>query len=366
MPLEIYQRGPTWWVRGRVELNGRAVSGYYRQSTGASDQAGAKDWCRAEEERAIRRHLLGDEAPGLTFAEAVMIYPANAKTARMLLPVVAEIGETMLSEITPRLLRDLGPKLKPNAGTDTWWREIVSPARAVINNAHELGKCPPIKVKPYSQAQRVKQDEERGKQTRVPRVPGSREWLEKFRAHADPYNRAMAAFMFETAARIGQAVALRPQDRDLQNSRVRLKAQKGHPEQWITISRAMMVELANLPPRAPIDSKTGRVLPKRVFGYATSSGYRGAWKTICKAAGIPYLSAHAAGRHGFYTELRVRQGVDPITAAHAGRWSDPSLPDRIYAHAEMDEAEIRERVRTPPVQAQTKKPRKSAGSKAES
>lgn len=359
MPLEIYSRGNTWWVRGRVELHGRPITGYYRQSTGATSEAGARDWCRDEETRAIRRHLVGDETPGLTFADAVLLYRANAKTAKMLIPIVAEIGDTPLIDITPRLLRDLGPTLRPTVGTDTWWREVVSPARAVINNAHELGKCPPIKVKPYTQPQRVAQDEARGKQTRVERVPGSRAWLDAFRAHADPYNAALAAFMFETAARIGQAVALRPQDRDLQNCRVRLKAQKGHPEQWVTISRAMMIELANLPPKAPTSKKTGLPMPKRVFGYATPTSYPTAWKSICKAAGIPYLTAHAAGRHGFYTELRVRQGVDPITAAKAGRWSDPTLPDRIYAHAEADEASIRERVRTPPVQTEKKKSRKA-------
>lgn len=359
MPLEPYLRGNFFWVRGRVEYNGRPVTGYYRQSTGASDAAGARDWCREEEERAIRRHLLGEAAVGLTFAEAVMLYPANPKTAKMLIPINAEIGGTFLREITPRLLRDLGPKLKPDCGTDTWWREVVSPARAVINNAHELGKCAPIKVKPYSQIQRVAQDEARGKQSRIPRKPGSREWLDAFRAHADPYNRAMAAFMFETAARAGQAVALMPRDLDLMNRRVRIKAQKGHPEQWVKISHAMMVELANLKPKRPV-SRTGKPMAARVFGYATVTGYRAAWKTICKAAGIEYLSAHAAGRHGFYTELRVRQGVDPITAARAGRWSDPGLPDRVYAHAEADEGAIRERIRTPQVQTEVEDQRKEA------
>ncbi|MGH1579105.1 MAG: tyrosine-type recombinase/integrase, partial [Planktotalea sp.] len=73
-------------------------------------------------------------------------------------------------------------------------------------------------------------------------------------------------------------------------------------------------------------------------------------KTICKRAGIQYLSTHQAGRHGFFTELVVRQGVNPVTAAKAGRWSDPSLPIRIYAHAETDEADVRARFRTNHVQ----------------
>ena len=63
MPLEPYLRGSVFWVRGRVEYNGRPVTGYYRQSSGASDAAGARDWCREEEERAkyaaARRSQIG-------------------------------------------------------------------------------------------------------------------------------------------------------------------------------------------------------------------------------------------------------------------------------------------------------------------
>jgi len=129
-----------------------------------------------------------------------------------------------------------------------------------------------------------------------------------------------------------------------------VKAQKGHPESWITVSPQMMDELLALPAKRPKNRKTGKLMKARVFGYGSSTGYNTRWKTICKRAGIPYLSAHPAGRHGFFTELVVRQGVDPVTAAKAGRWSDPNLPMRIYAHAETDEADIRARFRANHVQ----------------
>ena len=124
----------------------------------------------------------------------------------------------------------------------------------------------------------------------------------------------------------------------------------------------MMDELLALPPKRPQNRKTGKFMKPRVFGYGSSAGYNTRWKTICKRAGIQYLSAHPAGRHGFFTELVVRQGVDPVTAAKAGRWSDPNLPMRIYAHAETDEADVRARFRTNHVQedpVQTPKPPKS-------
>lgn len=352
MPLEIYLRGRTYWVKGRVHLHGQPISRYYRESTGALEEAGALDWVAAETDRQRRRHLLGDEA-SLTFADAVMLYPVTQTSAKQLIQITEEIGHMPLAHVTGRVLKDLGPKLKPAAATDTWWREIVTPARAVINRAHGLGKAPYLRVKPFTSTERIAQDERRGKPSRVERTPGSKEWLIAFREAADPYNAAMARFMFETAARIDQAVSLVPDDLDLMNHRVRLKAQKGHDAQWVTISRGMVVELANLPPKSPKNRKTGEVMAPRVFGYASPTGYRKRWISICAKAGIAPLSAHAAGRHGYYTELTVRQGVDHLTAAKMGRWADPTLPMKVYGHVEANEAEIRERFSTNPVQAET-------------
>lgn len=352
MPLEIYRRGVVFWVRGRVEFDGRPITGYYRQSTGASDEAGARAWIAAETDQQRRRHLLGDEA-ALTFADAVLLYSETHTSpyiARQLLPITAEIGNMVLGSITGKLLKELGPKLKPDAAVDTWWRDIVTPARAVINHSHEIKGTPMIRVKRYDQFERIAQDQKRGKQSRVERVPSDKAWIEAFCAAADPYNAALARFMFETAARVGQAVALEPRHLDLKNRRVWLKAQKGHSAGWVEISHEMMVELANLPPKRPVNLRTGEVKAARIFGYSDPSSYGKRWRTICKDAGIPFISAHPAGRHGFYTELTVRQGVDPVTAAKAGRWADATLPMRTYAHAELDEAAIRARFRTKPVQ----------------
>jgi len=290
---------------------------------------------------------------------AIELYDAKPAEAKRLIVIIEVLGDDFLARqvesITGKYLRDLGRMMKQCAATDTMWREVVSPIRAVINNAHDLGKCSSLRVKRYSENERIDQDVKRGKQSRVERTPGDREWIEAFCAHADIYNAAMARFMFETAARIDQTVSLTPGNLDLQNQRVRLKAAKGHPEQWVAISHQMMIDLANLPPKQPLNRKLGYKTETRVFGYGSSTGYNKRWRTICNQAGIPYLSAHAAGRHGFYTELRVRQGVDPVTAAKAGRWKDPTLPDRVYAHSETNEAELRERIRTGAVQGDTLK-----------
>ncbi|WP_299423311.1 tyrosine-type recombinase/integrase [uncultured Shimia sp.] len=349
MPLQIYKRGRFYWAKGWVEYNGRPIAGPYRRSTKASTEEGARDWINHETERQIRRYVVGDE-PSKTFSDAIMLYNASPKAAKQLIPIVEAIGDLSLGAISGALLKSLGPKLKPKASTDTWWREIVTPASAVINNAHELEGTPLIRVKPYDKFERIAQDKRRGKLSRVERTPADKEWIEAFCRAADPYNAALVRFMFETAARIDQAVSLEPDDLRPHENKVRVKAQKGHPESWITVSPQMMDELLALPPKRPKNRKTSKLMKACVFGYGSSTGYNTRWKTICKRAGIPYLSAHPAGRHGFFTELVVRQGVDPVTAAKAGRWSDPNLPMRIYAHAETDEADIRARFRTNHVQ----------------
>lgn len=351
MPLEPYRRPNrrAWWVKGRIEYNGRPISPYTRRSTGALTRAGAADWIANETQRQIRRYLIGDDPDALTLSDIIQMYPAKPHEAKALLNIIDVLGDDFLykpvKEASGAYIRGLGYQLKPNASTDTMRREIVTPIRAAINNAHDLGKCEYVRVRAYTSQERIDQDIRRGKQSRIARRPADQDWIAKFCDAADIYNAALVRFMFETAARIDQAVSLTPDDLDLQAQRVWLKAAKGHPAQWVAISTDMTVDLANLPPKRPHNSKGGYKLEPRVFGYGTRTGYAKRWKTICKQAGIEYISAHAAGRHGFYTELRVRQGVDPITAAKAGRWSNATLPDRVYAHAEDDQAAIREQIR---------------------
>ena len=339
MPLETYLRGTTWWAKGRVEFNGKPITDYYRCSTGASDEGGARQWCREEEERRIRRFLLGDEK-ALTFAEAVILYPVNAKSAALLIPIVKEIGDSLLSNITPVAIRALGPTLYPNACTDTWQRHVITPIRSIMNLAHDDGKGPAIRIKGYTKEERVGQDSLRRKPSRVQKTPGSWEWLLKFREHADRRHAALAHLMFTTGARISQAIAMHPGEHlKLQECKVCIPAAKGHDDRWVTISPELVAELANLPELFP------RGWPRkpenlRVFGFADRSSPRKGWDAACKGAGIQRLPFHAAGRHGFGQEMNVRQPIDEKAAGQVGGWSDTGLMRRVYTHAEDADAKV--------------------------
>lgn len=240
------------------------------------------------------------------------------------------------------MVRDLGEQLYPHTSTDTWIRHIVTPVRSVINNAHDLGRCPPIRIRGYSKEERVAQDLIRGRKSRVKKTPGSWEWLLKFRQHAPKQHAALALFMFMTGARISQAVAMHPkQHLKLEKNLVCIPAAKGHDDRWLTIPAELVTELRSLPRRYPrgYDQKPENL---RVFGFADRSSPRKGWAKACELAGIDLLPFHAAGRHGFGQEMNIRQGVDEKAAGEFGGWSDTGLMRRTYTHAEQTAEKVHE------------------------
>lgn len=356
MPLEPYPRGSTWWARGKVEYNSRPITGYIRESTGASSEDGARDWIAEREEGERRRHLLGEQHRPLTFNDAVLLYVGDPATAKHLAPIVAELGPVMVHDITPKTIRDLGPKLYPNNCTDSWRRWVVTPARAVINNAHDVlggARCPAIKVRGYTNEERVSQDKRRRKPSRIERRPGDWDWILRFREHAGRYHAALALFMFATGARVGQAVAMHPDKHlDLQNGKVTIPGAKGHADREIELPVELVVELANLKPKTPRGWDRTRRASLRVFGFADRCAPLKGWRTACKRAGIDYRSPHAAGRHGFGQEFNVRQAVDEKAAGEFGGWSDTGLMRRTYTHSEDVVAKIHAGFRTGLVQGE--------------
>lgn len=338
--LEIYQRGSSWWVRGRVEYQGVPITDYYRRSIGPLGQSQARRWADEEEERQIRKHLFGEEN-SLTFSEAILLYNADAKTAEYLTPLVPEIGKRYLSEISPQSILDLGPKLMPDASTDTWIRQIVTPVRSVMNNAHHLGKGPAISIKGYSNEERIRQDKRRGKKSRVKKQPGSWEWLLRFRQHAPQRHAALALFMFATGARISQAIEMHPDKHlKLDMNMACVPGAKGHDDRWLTLPKVVVDELKALPELYPRgwDKKDRDNL--RVFGFADRSSPRKGWTKACDEAGIPVLGFHAAGSHGFGQEMNVRQRIDEKAAGAFGGWSDTNLMKRVYTHEEETAGKI--------------------------
>lgn len=360
MPLEKYPRGNVWWVRGRPADDGE----YIRESLGTSDEKIANAAVRDIEARAVKRRVLGPDAPKpedeITFAECVLLYAAAPRDAGYLKPIVRRIGKDRVKSMTPAYVRATAKQMMPMAAADTWQRQIITPISAVINNAHELGKCAPIRIKRFTKAEIVKQDVLRGKQSRVPKTPGSWPWVLAFCKVAEPRDAALAYFMFRHGYRVGQSIAMtRSQDMDLSAGRVRVHASKGHEAHWVDIDPEEVVMIANLP--VPYRGQAR----DRVFTIA--GGRSGAlyrrWAAACARAKIGYLPPHAAGRHGYGTEMTVRQKVDPVSAA-ANLWSDPSVMLKTYAHSDDAATIVRDAFRAGLEAARTPQVQSKAGNRA--
>ncbi|GAB3441365.1 tyrosine-type recombinase/integrase [Insolitispirillum peregrinum] len=354
MPLELIQRkgSDVWHIRGRIDEIPN--SDYVRKSTGKAKKADAETYLAWFKQQAIKAFFAGDipdKEPPFLFADAVELYTPTPEFAGYLLKVMPYLENMPVSSITPKMVRELGPVISPMNSTQTWRKQIINPIRAVINHAHDHGKCQPIQIKGYSEAERMKQDLKRGKASKQEKTPGDWLWIFLFREQADTRLGLLAQFMFETAARISQALAITPDDLRLQDRTVSMPPAKGYARTDVRLSMELAQELSALTPRRP--RRTGspsQHRPLLLFGYASRSSVYKRWKAVCDAAGIDHRMPHAAGRHGFATEMLNRQRIDPHTVAKLGRWKDVKLLFDTYGHSENEEAKIMEALRTGRVQ----------------
>ncbi len=353
MSLEIYKRKGKWWARGRIEYGGAAISGYIRQSTGASEEAGAWQWCREEEKRVVNQHLNGDtnvnqaepRADEHTFEEAVLLYPAKRKEAEYLIPILQEIGAIQIKDLKPSLVRKLGEKIYPDAGTATWTRQVITPVRAVVNNLYDDSDGTVYRIRGYTKAEKVAQDKKRRSTGRKRYAPADWDWLLRFREYAPQKIATLAFLMFATGARISQTISMHPHKHvNAAEGKICIPAAKAGDERWIAVPPELMEELLALPLKHP--GRWPRVPENlRLFGYAGRSGPLKLWTKACADAGIRFIPFHTAGRHGFGQEMNVREGVDANAAAYFGGWSDINLMRKAYTHVEEAEDKINRALR---------------------
>ena len=310
MPIKIV------WREGVAQLHGTVGGQRIRRSAKTRDPENAERIRAETEARLVKAELYGAENEA-TFADAARAYLKAGKPRRYTAALIRALGKRRLATIKPGELRALAQSLYPNGKGATLNRSVLKPARAIINFGNEHGMCAPMRVKGHYEPQ-------------IERPAADRHWVDAFMAAAS--NRALRVlclFMFVTGARIGECLKLEPHHLDLDNKRgVGPKTKNGDFGVYY-LTDELVRELRLLEPRR---THYGRG-PLKVFGWAGKQGPDKAWRATCELAGIPYLTPHEAGRHGFGTEMIVRQRLDVVTAAKLGRWRDPSILLRRYAHA---------------------------------
>lgn len=310
------------WRNGVAYLHGTIAGQRVRQSLGTRDPKIASARKAEEEARRNRAAIYGIENE-VSFAEACIPYLEHqAPRVHYLEPILREIGNIKLSAIKPGQIRILAKKLYPGCKPQTLNRQVVVPVSAVINYAHDLGWCPPIRIKRFPVENET-----------IKRAI-NREWIDTFRAHAlTPHLAAYALFLHTTAARPTEAIMLTPTELDLDQrygmSRTITK-NGSRREFWLT--EEMAEELKRLPPkRIGWGQYAGEL---RIFGWADCKGPIEPWKKACRSAGLDYVSPYEAGRHSFATEAITRQNKNPVMVAKVGNWKDTRTLLKNYAHPE--------------------------------
>ena len=270
-----------------------------------------------------------------------------------LVPILRELRNHRLVDISPNLVKGLARKLYPNCKPQSWNTTIIAPVSAVINHVHQDGWCPPIHIKKF-----------RARDARL-QQPGDREWLHAFMAAAIsmklPHLAALAEFCFQTGARANEACKLRPDQLDLDNERALSDVTKnGKRREYILVDPEHVALLRHLQPQAiQKGNYAGEI---RVFGYPNPRSLLEPWQKVCKAAGLVYLTRHEAGRHGHLTETIVRCGANVVTASKLGNVS-PQVAIEKYAHADAPEKLAREIFGTKTAQGNRERAKKLAASR---
>jgi len=302
---QLVKRGNVWWYSFTVD--GRRI----RRSAKTPDRRLAEDIASKDEWRHRHAAVHGAGAV-LTFGEAMALYVNHAKDTKFLLPLLDRWENVKVRDLTPDIIRRAAQELYPRNKPASWNRQVITPTRAIINHAAESGHCPPIRIKRFPEAVSKKK-------------AGDGKWLEKFRnACREPSLAALARFMFETGARLGEAVALLWDDVSLQEGTAAFGKTKNGEPHTVYLSPGMVAELANLPKG------------HKVFGYSHNRTVARQWDKTVERAGIEKLTRHEAGRHGFATELIVRNGIDIPTVAKMGNWKSHRLLSETYAHPERE------------------------------
>lgn len=306
--LKIDERDGIWYAVGT--FNGKRI----RKSLGTRDPERAQEQCALYEAKLWKRHTYG-EAAVRTFEEAAVSYLEQGGEGRYVPKVLKHFKGRAVGSIMPAEIRGAALTLYPKATAATRNRQVVTPARSIINHAHDLGWCGPVKVKQF--------DVPRSKKNK----PVDRTWMDKFLAESDksglPHLSACVLFMQQTGARVSEAINLLGEFVDL-GARVAM-LEKTKTDEWSPryLTAELVARMAAL----------GLQKGKRVFGYTDRQAVNRRIKAVCKRAEIEPRSSHAAGRHSFATNA-INGGARIKEAMDAGGWKSASLFMQTYVHSE--------------------------------
>lgn len=249
-----------------------------------------------------------------TFLEAAESYSEHGGETRYLPKLIEHFGNHDVSKITPLSVRTSAKLILPNASPATHNRQIITPMRAVLYHAHELGWRMPARIKLFpSNKQRLT-------------VPANRKWMEAFIDRCDkdnlPHLAAIVLFMNLTGARVSEAVNVYGRDVNLRERKAILVKTKTDFNSVRFLPDHLVERLRDL----------NFTPDQRVFKYKCRFSVNERIKAVCERAGLSYKSSHTVGRHSFATNA-LNAGVSVRVAMDAGGWKSSSIFLETYSHS---------------------------------
>lgn len=328
MPLKVTRRKDTGtlYITGRLQLpDGTRLRVRTRAS---SDRlALAREEAAAIEAGILRDAYHGKRRRARSFAEAVESYlKAQARAAgdkRRLGRIMLALGDVRIDEVDQAAIyRVQAAMLAADASPATIRRGVITPVRAVLNHAHELGWCEAPKF-------------------RAPRQPeGRTRYLlpadaERLIAAAAPHLRPLLITLICTGARMAEALELQWADVDLVGGRVIFWRTKTGRRRVAALPPRAIAALASLPHRDGAVFRWTAPGGRRVTKYADRKREGGgqiktAWRGALRRSGLdPDLTPHDL-RHT-WASWQYALDRDLLALKTAGGWSSVTLVER-YAH----------------------------------
>ena len=326
--LELYAPGtlkdsPYWYVRG-------THCGVKVFRSTKSHRKPPRSYLR-KLEREIEDELAGEaagrqpdggEAP--TFTDAVLAYEkicpdSELRYVRILLN---HFGATPLEDISSNEIREAAEELYPDAANSTRNRNVVTPASAILHEAHEKNLCEWKRIKRFKEGKPKRRHATPEVAAQLIEALAPRRWLCPPRIRGTKegrwvYPRACGIFLFATGARITEAVSLDfdEDDVDFEHRAAMLRDTKNDETYEVALHDVAYAAIAGLPHRSG-----------RVFGYRNRRQFLDDWRAAGDACGVETrrakggLTPHGT-RHSFATWLR-QQGKGVYDLMEMCRWKD--------------------------------------------
>lgn len=299
-PPGTRRNNPTWVVRGTI--NGVRFEERSGKTTRASADRWAVEYCAAIKGSGSQKAVTFDRA-ALAYVDYRRPRPDDERNIARL---IRYFGKKPLRDMGGSDLVAAAHALFPKASNATKNRNVIGIGAAILHYAEEQKWCDykRCRILPVSR--------------RSPRKPVSAETMKLLLSNTEGMKRAFLAFLYETGARISDALRLEWADVDLGAGVVRLGSRKTDDHGEIGLSVDLIVMLANAPKPAA-----------RVFSWGDRHNVYRWLRPLCKRLGVAFTPHQS--RHAMATDLRAL-GWDREEIAERGLWRDARSVERYIHH----------------------------------